>query len=80
MKHHTFKVQNIIEDKKKFLDMCNSNLNFKYELAKLLNEKNKIKRGLSLIKKVSNNPYNFIKFSLILVYRKLRNSFIYFIN
>ena len=53
--------------------MCNSNLNFKYELAKLLNEKNKIKRGLSLIKKVSNNPYNFIKFSfLILVYRKLK--------
>ena len=40
----------------------------------------KIKRILTLLKKIYNNPLNFVKFSFILVYRKLRNTFVYFIN
>ncbi len=80
LKYHIFDAQNKIIDKKNFFIICNSNLKFKYKLAEFLNKKNKLKRILPLLKKIYNNPINFVKFSFILVYRKLRNTFVYFIN
>ena len=71
LKHHSYNMQKFNLDKKKFYLSCKSNIDFKYDLMNIINQKKIINvKIIKILKIFFNNPTEIIYIFFILIKKK----------